>query len=390
MPLPRVLTVDPTGSISQIIRSAINLTERLVVQVDAPSGEEAIEEVKRGGYNLIVSAWEPDDDMKGWELAAHVRRESGETAIIILADENDPDMDEETQEEGQFLYLQRPLEPHQFIRVLNAALDSKDIFEAKKVTAGSTAVTTDDMGPVPDINLDSAHGLLNSLLTDLGAMAIILMNRAGEVLQEHGAVGYLDRDQLATALMPVGTSNYQVSEIVGGQSSGLQFYDGDEHDIFVLTAGLHYFVCIIFDGENGSRQLGMVNRYGRRAAEDIVALLGPSAWMLEKPKPAETRKAKPKRTEEPEEHIELVRAEGLTTPKEETGEMEAVAESTLPQLEAIADEQFDLDDLFGSDVASDDDLFSLDNMEAIAQEEDSQSGTLDWEQAQQLGILGDT
>jgi len=389
MPLPRVLTVDPTGSISQIIRSAINLTERLVVQVDAPSGEEAIEEVKRGGYNLVVSAWEPDDDMKGWELAAHVRRESDDTSIIILADETDPDMDEETQEEGRFLYLQRPLEPHQFIRVLNAAMDGKDIFEAKKATAGASGVTTDDMGPVPDINLDSAHGLLNSLLTDLGALAIVLVNRAGEVMQEHGTTGYLDREQLATALMPVGTSNYQVSEIVGGQSAGLQFYDGDEHDIFVLTAGLHYFVCIIFDGENGSRQLGAVNRYGRRAAEDIVALMGPSAWILEKPKPAETRKAKPKRTEEQEDHIVLERAEisgeAAASHEEDTPEPESV----MPQLEAIGDDEFNLDDLFGGDVDGGEDLFSLDNMEELASEE-NQSGTLDWEQAQQLGILGDS
>jgi hypothetical protein len=67
--LPRILTVDPTGTIPQIVRGAVDLMDRLVIQVDTPGGDEAIDEVKRGGYDLVISAWEPtrDQSMKGWE-----------------------------------------------------------------------------------------------------------------------------------------------------------------------------------------------------------------------------------------------------------------------------------------------------------------------------------
>jgi len=388
--LPRVLTVDPTGTITQIVRGAIDLADRLVIHVDAPGGDEAIEEVKRGGYNLVVTAWEPDDSMKGWELAAHLKRVSEETAVIILAEGSDPEMDEETQENSPFLYMQRPLEPHQFIRVMNAALDGKDIFEAKNTPAGGGGGSSDaDLGPVPDIDLNYAQNLIGSLLTDLGAMSIILINRIGAVIQEHGATSYLDQAKLGNALIPMVTTNMEVKDIVGGNASALQFFDGDEHDIYVLSVGLHYFMCVVFDGENGSRQFGAVNRYGRRAAEDLIALLGPAAWMIQKPEPTERRKPKPKpRVEEQEDHIELARAEGLAAAEAVEEEAVPVAESTLPQLEAIDDSEFDLDALFGSDVAGEgDELFDLNRIEEIAKEND-QSGTLDWDQAMGLGLIG--
>lgn len=387
--LPRVLTVDPTGTITQIVRGAIDLTDRLVIHVNAPGGEEAIAEVQRGGYNLVVTAWEPDETMKGWELAAHLKRVSEETAVIILAEGSDPEMDEETQENSPFLYMQRPLEPHQFIRVMNAALDGKDIFEAKHIPAGGGGATPDDLGPVPAMDLNYAQNLIGSLLTDLGALSILLVNRAGEVIQEHGASSHLDQLRLANALIPLVTTNMEVKDIVGGNASALQFFDGDEHDIYVLSVGLHHFMCVVFDGENGSRQFGAVNRYGRRAAEDLIALLGPAAWMIQKPEPADRRKPKAKpQAEQQEDHIELARAEGLSA-EEAAAEEEAVpvAESTLPQLEAIDDSEFDPDALFNMDLSGEDDLFDLNRIEEIAKEND-QSGTLDWDQAMGLGLIG--
>jgi hypothetical protein len=81
-------------------------------------------------------------------------------------------------------------------------------------------------GPVPPINLDLSQRTLDALLTDLGAMAIILSARDGEVLLEVGAVGYLDRVALTQAILPSMQSNINMKDIVGGQASALQFYDG--------------------------------------------------------------------------------------------------------------------------------------------------------------------
>ncbi len=395
--LPRILTVDPTDIIPQVIRGAVDLLDRRVAQVDMPGAEEAIEEVKIIPYNLVVTAWEPDPSMKGWELAAHIKRESEETAILILAHEDDPEMDEETLENTPFAYLQRTFDPAQFLRVVKAGLDGEDIKEAmlKSSGGGDGGSSVIDFGPVPQINADNAQTVIDTLLSDLGAMAIILSSRSGEVVLESGAVGYLDRDELTRTLLPSMQSNIQVRDIVGGNSSALNFYDGADHDVFVLSVGLHHFISVVFDGESGNRQFGSVNRYGRRAVEDLIAILGAEAWLIQapqQPKEEVRRKSDARKTtavvEEPE-LIELDRASfdgnGDTAQAEEA---EAEVVSNLPQMEAIGEDDFDdLLGLLGGDDEIDTSLFDdLDNLQI---EDGGTQGTLDWEQAQQLGLIGD-
>ncbi len=396
--LPRILTVDPTGTIPQIVRGAVDLMDRLVIQVDTPGGDEAIEEVKRGGYDLVISAWEPtrDQSMKGWELAAKVKMESEGTGIIIVADENDPEMDQEFRDNSPFVYLQRPMNPPQFIRVLEAGLDGNDLKEALLASVsggggGGGGLSMMNMGPVPPINLDLCQRTLDSLLTDLGSMAIILSSRDGEVLLEVGAVGYLDRVALTQAILPSMQSNISMKEIVGGHASALQFYDGADYDVFVLSVGLHHVMAIAFDGEGGSRQFGGVNRYGRRAAEDLIASLGASAWMIEKPqqeevrRKSELRQVAPVRKQEEEEDLILDTAS--------FGESEE-PEMILPEMDSIDDDDFDLDDLFGGSGGAeggDMDMSLFDDLEALEDianaEASGRKGTMTMDQARELGLI---
>ena len=392
--LPRILTVDPTGTIPQIVRGAIDLMDRLVIQVDTPGGDEAIEEVKRGGYDLVISAWEPtrDHSMKGWELAAKVKMESSETGIIIVADENDPEMDEQTQEDSPFVYLQRPMNPPKFIRVLEAGLDGSDLKEAlvAAVSGGGDGLTLNDMGPVPPLNIDHSQATIETLLTDLGAMAIILSSREGEVLLEAGAVGYLDRALLTQAILPSMQTNIVMKDIVGGNASALQFYDGADYDIFVLSVGLHHVMAIAFDGEGGARQFGGVNRYGRRAAEDLIAGLGASAWIIQKPQKEVRRKSELQKAPAPPPVDE---PEIILDKSSDFGEEEE-PQSVMPHLEAIDEDEFDLDQLFGGNLATEggdmdmsmfDDLDALDDL--MRDDTSAPKGTMTMDQARELGLI---
>lgn len=398
--LPRILTVDPTATIPQIVRGAVDLMDRLVIQVDTPGGDEAIEEVKRGGYDLVISAWEPtrDRSMKGWELAAKIKLESPETGIIIVAEETDPEMDQDFRDNSPFAYLQRPMDPPKFIHVLEAGLDGKDVKEALNeniaTSGGGGGFKMADMGPVPPINSSLAQTTLDSLLTDLGAMAIILSSRTGEIILEVGAVGYLDRVALTQAIMPSIQTNITMKDMVGGNASALQFYDGAEYDIFVLSVGLHHVLSIAFDGEGGSRQFGGVNRYGRRAAEDLIASLGAAAWLIEKPK-EEVRRKSELRPVAPvvEEEPEIIDLDRGTFGGEEE---ETQPEMDMLQLEAIDDDDFDLDGLFGGagDMSGGDmdgGIFDFDNLEALEElannDAGGRKGTMTMDQARELGLI---
>src|SRR5215470_11058961 len=98
--------------------------------------------------------------MQGLILALEVKKIRPETSVLILAEEDDPEtVDEETEGEQPFVYLRRPVDIHH--------------------------------GPLPPLNVQNARGIIKQMLVDVGAMAIILSARNGEVLLEDGAPGYL-------------------------------------------------------------------------------------------------------------------------------------------------------------------------------------------------------
>lgn len=385
---PRVITVDPTWTVARIVRSAMDLIDRAIIQIDVPSGSEALEEVERGGIAVVISDVELSYDMKGFELAMRINRDHPDLPIIILAESDDPQFDEETLLESPYIYMQRPVDMQQFVRVLSTALEGKNKQEVKDVALKPPTMVAATMemsfGPVPTLDTNAAIGIINKLGRDLGAMAIIISTRVGEVVLADGAAGYVDSEKLARALIPQITTTLEVKDMLGGQASTLQYYDGDTYDIFVLSVGLHHYMSVVFPGESGGKQFGPVTRFARRAAEDLIALLGANAWFIQPPTPiaqeagSEKRK-RPKPVEMPEEQ-DLIPIEPNRRPSK-------AAEPEKLTLEPIVD--LDLDKLFGADVnvSQADTLFDLDALEKIAAEKPKKSGTLGWDDAIELGLV---
>ncbi len=380
--LPRVITVDPTQNISRIIRSATDLLGISIIQVDAPSGADALEELRHSDANLIVISWELDDEMQGLILALEIKQIAPQTNVLILANEDDPEtVDEETEGEPPFVYLRRPVDVHQLLRVFVAGLKGENIIEAARPVANNAPATIDH-GPLPPLNLQNARTIIKQMLVDVGAMAIILSARNGEVLLEDGAPGYLDRELLTKALIPTVMTTIEMSPLVGGQAQTLHFYDGDEKDVFVLSVGLHHFMCVIYDGQAGGRQFGSITRYGRRAAQDLVALLGASAFLIQ---PSEAPKANPagrnsinKRKTETTE-VQKVELEMAVKPEVQVQEPEHA------KLDPI--QNFDLglfDQLANSSAA--DDMFDIDRLAELV---NTGSGRkeISFDEAIELGVL---
>ncbi len=382
--LPRVITVDPTQNISRIIRSATDLLGISIIQIDAPSGADALEELRHSDANLIVTSWELDDEMQGLILALEVKKIAPQTSVLILANEDDPEtVDEETEGEQPFVYLRRPVDIHQLLRVFIAGLKSENIIEAARPVSGDASVAIDH-GPLPPLNIQNARTIIKQMLVDVGAMAIILSARNGEVLLEDGAPGYLDRELLTKALIPTVMTTIEMSPLVGGQAQTIHFYDGDDKDVFVLSVGLHHFMCVVYDGQAGSRQFGSITRYGRRAAQDLIALLGASAFLIqpsEAPKPAtvgHTPASKRKAATTEVEKVELELAAKQDTPVEEPEHV---------KLDPI--QNFDMglfDQLSNMDSSAADDMFDIDKLAEMVN-----TGTgrkeISFDEAIELGVL---
>ncbi|MEL6526276.1 MAG: response regulator [Chloroflexota bacterium] len=397
--LPRIITVDPTGSIPQQIRAAFDLMDRLVVQIDVPGPQEAVEELQRGGIDLVIAAWNLSGT-QGWELAAKLKQINENVDIMLMGDYEDTELDDEMLEQSPFVYLKRPFNIPQLINVLQASLDGGDIFAA--VNASTTELVSEavELGPVPTVNADKADEVMQGVMFDINPIAAMLATRDGDIVVGRTTMGDVDYEYIARLIGSTAQMNINMRDVIGGNLQTLQFFDGSDYDVYVLSVGLHHFLTLVFDGKEGASQIGTVKRYGGIHAENLIAVIGPAAFLVQRvaPEPeakevrrkSERTKAAVTSTQEIEKP-ELARADLGGSSSEEAKESEAPAapQRNVPQMEAISDDDFDPAALFGGDFddAAADDLFSLEALENLP-EEDNQ-GTVDWDTAVQLGVLDD-
>lgn len=379
----RIVTLDPTGSVGRIVRGALELLDLMPVQIDAPTEMSAIAEIDRGAALLVLSADIAGES--GIDLAFRISADWRDLPVIVLADE-----ETEAPEEAPYLLLRRSSDAVQIVKAVQAALTKNDMRESIRKTGAIPLMVEPEGGAVPGLDLDHARRILDNLLIDVGALACILAARTGDLILERGAISGLEREHLVSLLAPTMKTGREVKELLGGQLSTIQFFDGETFDIFVLSVGLHHFLCVVYDGNSGSRQFGSVNRFGRRAAEDVIALVGANAFIWTPARPIEespsrstmrVKAVKVDKVEEPHE-LHLEKAELIETASE------PVVESA-PVMEPIAD--LDLDALFGGDVPDSDSdgggLFDLDALEDLSKSSQHSKGKLDWDQAKEIGLI---
>ena len=397
--LPRIITVDPIGSIPQQVRAAFDLMDRVVIQIDVPDPAEALVELERGGIDTIIAAWNLGNGTLGWELAAQLHKVDENVKIILLGDYDDTELDDEILEQSPFVYLKRPFNIPQLIKVLRTAVDDGDIFAAANARTEPAPSVTVNLGPVPKVNAAKADEIMQGVIYDLNPIAAMLATRDGEIVVGRTTMGDVDYDYMASLIGSTAKMNIDMRDVIGGNLQTLQLYDGSDYDVFVLSVGLHHFLTIVFDGKDGANQIGAVRRFGSKRAEDLIATIGPAAFLVQRsapePEPEDVRRKSEqgKKLVTQETAIpELARA-NLGTSENESVSQEAapVLASVVPQLEAIADDAFDADLLFGDDFDLDsaDDLFSLEALEDL-DFGDNKKGTIGWDDAEQLGIIKDS
>ncbi len=418
IPLPRIMTVDPSGGAARLVRAAVDLLHRPAMLFDVPSSLDALDETARTSLDVVVVALALDDAMNGVDFAHRIKQARPETSLIVITDEDSAaQLDPQTRSNSPFLIVKHPDDAELFLRAITAGLDGRDVLTAQFESA-SRSREKSDIGAVPLIDVKAATRFVDQVLQDVGAMAVVFSNRGGEVLLERGAVGYIDREQLTGALLPSVMTTFEMTKLVGGKASALSYYDGDRYDIYVLSVGLHHMLTVVFESNNAARgQLGAVSRFGRRAADDLVALIGASAFMVEaerearatmemrraaeiaaqtqpavdSPAPAEEkRRGRGKRTAEvPAAEPPRGNTEPLILRSDEIEQI-SLPEPEPIRLEPIAD--LDLDKLDPNllnelDLSAADDLFDMDKLAELANETRRERGPLTYDEARELGII---
>jgi len=280
--LPRIMTVDPSGMAARLVRASVDLLGKHAITYDIPYPFDALDEIERAAFDLVVTTLSFDDGLSGIDFAMRVKEMRPEVSVIVLSGAHHDAIDVDPRAASPFLILQYPFDAALLLRAVTAGIEGRDVLTAQfEPSVRLTITDAADIGAIPHIDAKAAASIIDGLLSEIGAMAILLSNRAGGIVHERGTVGYFNREQLSASLLPSAITTFEIGKLVGGKASAVTFYDGDEFDVFVLSVGLHHMLSLVWDGATGRSQFGAVNRYGRRAAEDLVALIGASAYMFE-------------------------------------------------------------------------------------------------------------
>ena len=155
---PRIVTVDPTGSLTQIVQAVATLLDLSITLVNVSGGRDGLAEINAGKCTLLITAVELDDDMRGYQLAIQVSQASPDTHVLVLAENTDPKLDpDELGAESPFVYMHRPVDLSQFARVITAALNGGDIFSAMAAPHETGGNAPLDLGQLPPMNAEAAR-----------------------------------------------------------------------------------------------------------------------------------------------------------------------------------------------------------------------------------------
>ncbi|HRE48616.1 MAG TPA: hypothetical protein PLD47_12900 [Aggregatilineales bacterium] len=300
---PRIIVVDARQNLHQIVRAAMELMGRRPRLIETYTGDDALSELKISSPDILITAQGIAGTMNGAMVAITAKRELAALPIIVVADEDDPELDEEDRAGAMFAYLRRPFAPELFIRELRVALDGPE--------AVTKETKPEEIIPVPGLNDEPIKPVMLRLMRDVGAMAIVLADRNGKVLTYAGAAGYFDRDLLAEALAPGFGSTMKMLPIVGEQPRVLKFYEGERSVLFGLAVGLHHYLALVFEGNAPASALGNVKRYGFTAVNDMLKVIGQVAFDPRPsiPTPQAAPAEMPKRRRTMTQEVPAVRAE---------------------------------------------------------------------------------
>jgi hypothetical protein len=383
MPLvPRIIVVDATRDVVPILRGALALLSRQSILIEVPTADAALEELQRAPTDLVVAAYGLPGKINGIEVAARVNREALDTPVIVLAEEHSQPHDDPALQDAHCTVFVRPV-AGAFLRGLLAALDGEPDVPDEPDWASESLP---EQGALPPINLTDVRGILVTLMRDAGAMGVILANRRGRVLAHEGATGYIDREKLAEIVGPSLAHAVGVSPLVGGNAWSMQYFNGARMDVYTLALGFHYMMCLIFESSN-RRALASVMMYGRRAADQLIEIIGEDAYRVRVVEPAAEQLAP-----EPARSSPATAAARGDKRSRDAAEVEALLGQMeeAAGVEAIPD--LDLDRLFSQSVdeGAADNMFDPESLEDMVTSLGG-DGTdrLDYDDAVNMGILED-
>lgn len=252
MPNPRVIIVETDHKVSNSLRASLQYSGHQFTIIDAPSGEEALLELGRGGVDLLVTSLDLPG-ISGLELLEKARKQVPSTRSIIVTGNPTQEAQSRAHALGVIAFLRKPIRTSHFLAAVSRALELQSVGASdgeKQFVAES----------------------LMSMQRELGAEATFLLNARGDIVVEAGELDSVDLRAAMPALMKAFAAGIEISGLLDTEvPANFMYFDGDRYDFYQASVGSDHALVIVFPAKQGAKQIGAVLQYSRKAASDLVS-----------------------------------------------------------------------------------------------------------------------
>ena len=259
----RILVVDDEPKVAFFFQQHLELGEKRYTAKAVNSGLEALSELKRHHYDLLITDFNMPQ-MDGLELLRRVREISPETKTILVTAYGT----DEVWEEARRLEIGR---------ALSKPIRIPDLLQAVRQTllgTGEEMARGEGILALSGENYEQLAEQLELLRVDVGAELTIIADTTGRVMVY---AGNTDQFEMATTLSLLGSTMAAASvlnqQLAHQEEVHLSYFEGPPHDLYAANLDKDFFLTIVQKRHEGGSRIGIVWLYTRRVIKQLAELL---------------------------------------------------------------------------------------------------------------------
>lgn len=339
--------------------------------VMSPSAEQGLLELRLASFGLLLTTVHLLG-MDGFELVGQAKRLYPNLPVLMMADSFSVDEQKRGEALGVQGYFSNPLDQDALITAVSTHLSS------------STEPKSSEPESSPVLPLAMIRNRLTSLRNDTGASSVMFARISGELLvEEADSTNSYQSAQVVEWLQKMVVHSLLLADSVASETSfSLQYQVLDDGKLYSANVGRNYFVVLGFAAESRAGGISSVSVFTRRAIKDLLVLLDEH---VAGERLVETSELVAQR----EDDIEPARGDGQQAGVVETDSMLEAPTLEPPIAEPLTEAEMEqLLALDFSTTVDDSDLNAF-WTEAAAEEVETTSKGLSWEEAKKRGLLSD-
>ena len=260
----RILIVDDDKEIVTMLQYGLKKLGAAYEIVVALGSLEALDEIERGPFDLVVTDYMMKD-MTGVDLARAVRRISPGTQVVLMSAYGSKRLRATTESLGFDGYLDKPFDVKRIREIIKNSIGRPDDHNAPPPAKPEQHAET----------LQKIRDMLQGLQVSVSARCVLLLSSEGYPFQVVGQIDDLRISNISAVIAANFLGATELANLLGNRSIfRSSFHAGDDYNIYVYDVNSLFLLAVVFDAR---RKPGVIWFYTKQTATSLAPLLSQPA-----------------------------------------------------------------------------------------------------------------